>query len=77
MILKDIKGLNEAPDAFERELLTIQRELKVLAIKDKLKVLATKIHSHEKGNKKGDMHQLQEKFGALTKKLQNLEEKIS
>jgi len=75
MVLRDIEDIDEEkPEALERELTAIKKELKATGIKTELEKVAEQVKVFEENKENKKLKKAQEKFGKLTKKLHELEE---
>lgn len=72
MVLTSDDDLVDKPDELQRELDLIQKELKILDIKDNLKLLATQMRELEAKGEKEKLLTAQNKFNKLAKMLSSL-----
>jgi len=75
MVLKDTEGLTEDKEALGKELDLVVRELKILAVRHKLEELGAKIRQFEDAEQSDKLREAQKKFGELSLKLSQLEER--
>ncbi|KKQ52974.1 DNA primase [Candidatus Woesebacteria bacterium RIFCSPHIGHO2_01_FULL_39_17] len=74
LILEDIKGLDEdTPEKLKKELKFIEKELRVLDIRDRLEKVSLEIGGLEKLKDTRMVKKKEEEFGELTKKLNKVE----
>jgi len=73
MVLKDIRGLADKPETYEKEIELIVRQLQSVQIKEELKKSALKIKDLELKKETGKLLKTQEKYNILTNKLHDLE----
>lgn len=75
IILGEIKGVKEDdPDALKKEIEIVQKEIKILEVKQKLKKIASLIREIEEKGETEKLKELQNKFRRLTRELSKLEE---
>jgi DNA primase len=74
MILVDNQNLIDNPDEFKKELDLIQKELKIVTLKDNLKLLATEMRSLEEKGEEDKLLKAQNQFNKLAKTLSNLDQ---
>jgi len=65
--------LTEKQDDINRELELIQKELKILSVREKLKELAFQIHGLEEKGEEAALNKIQTEFKKLTKTLSDFE----
>lgn len=73
MVLKDIKGLNDEPDTYKREIELIKNELHTIEVKEELEKLTLLIKDLETKREMEKLKEAQREYGALTRKLFDLE----
>jgi DNA primase len=74
IVLIDNKDANQNPDQLKKELDLVEKELKILQVKNKLKILATEIRNWEEKGEKKKLLKAQNKFNKLAKSLSGYEE---
>jgi hypothetical protein len=77
MALLDFEGVLTDKEKTEGELKLLSEELAILDAKDKLKGLASDIHRLENSQDKAKLKGAQKRFGAISRKLSELESKKS
>ncbi len=74
MVLAETKDLSDDPDEIKKELDLIQKELKIIILKDNLKSLAILMRKLEDEGDKDKLLKAQNKFSKIAKKLSGYEE---
>ena len=75
LVLKDTEGLTEDKEALGREYDLVVRELQILTVRHKLEELGAKIRQFEDAEESDKLRDAQKKFGELSIKLSQLEER--
>jgi len=73
LVLNENQELLDKPDELKKELDLVQKELKILGIKDKLKLLTLKMRELEKNGDKEGLLSVQNEFNKLAKSLASLD----
>lgn len=76
MVLKDIKGLADRTETYEKEIELIMKELQIIEVKEDLENAASQIKELEAKKEIEKLKKVQEKFGVLTKRLHELESRL-
>lgn len=74
MILEDNRSLVNNPDELKKEVDLVEKELKILEVKDNLKLLAAQMRELEEEGKKEKLLKAQNQFNKLAKSLTKFEE---
>lgn len=74
MILTDSQNLDENPDELKKELDLVEKELKILTIRDNLKLLVSQMRNLEESGGKDQLLKAQNQFNKLAGSLSKLEE---
>jgi DNA primase len=77
MVLNENQELIDKPDELKKELDLVQKELKILGIKDNLKLLTLKMREFEKSGEKDKLLKAQNEFNKLAKSLASIDATIS
>jgi DNA primase len=74
MVLSDSQGLVDDPEELKKELDLIQKELRIVTLKDNLKSLATLMRELEEKGEEDKLLKAQNQFNKLAKTLSNLDQ---